>query len=789
MILQKTLDKLEYGVVLSHIATFTHSAPARKKVLQLNPATSFSDADLSLETTKQVANLYRLDVHLDLSVDEIEEICMQARVYSTLSMGQLLKIKRQLSASRHVKKTLTADFENVDTSILQAKASLLYENRPLEDDIDFCILTEEEMNDKASPQLYTIRKNIKQINADIKQKLASYTRRGEGSKYLQDAIVTLRDDRYVIPVKTEYKNLVSGIIHDQSASGSTVYIEPMAIVQLNNKLRETLLQEKAEIHRILQEFTERVAPNANALLQNQQIITDFDVVFAKVYYADKIKATLPKLTQKGDIVLNSARHPLIDAKKVVPVSFSLKEDVGIVVITGPNTGGKTVTLKTVGLLTAMAMTGMYIPAKEGSKLRYFDDIFCDIGDEQSIAQNLSTFSSHIVNITSILEKCNENSLVLIDEVGAGTEPNEGSALALAITDYLLKSGAKCLITTHYGQLKEYSLTTVGVENASMEFNPETFEPTYKLIMGVPGSSNAIAIASRLGLQTEVIQSAKSSLSDEKVVFEKVLQNADNIRRQYEELKEKVIAEREELQEKLDNAKKLTQNLTLEREKLLRTSKNEAKRIVADATEQAKALLKEIKELSEGGYVEQKQIFDARNKIKQVQNLSYQEDDGEEVVFYGDKVDVAQLKVGDTVFSQKLGVQVQVKEIKNNKVGVSMGAITTYVAVDDLYTCLVETKKQKAVHKKTAKTEIKVRNQSTELNIIGQTVLDGLANVDAFIDGAVMSGLHMVWIVHGKGTGKLRKAVGAHLSKHPSVKEYRLGTYGEGEDGVTVVTLK
>ena len=743
--------------------------------------------------TKQAYDLFQYESSFDLSVDDVSEICALAKVGSCLSMGQLLQIMRVLRTARNLQAALFVD-HGIDTSLLQAKAYLLYNDKQLEEDIDFAILSDEEMNDKASSDLYNIRKRIKAINADIKQKLQSYTKNSDISKYLQDSIVTLRGDRYVIPVKQEYKSFVNGIVHDQSSTGATLFIEPMAIVQLNNALREAGLEEKAEIQRILQAFTDRISPVAMNILQAQDTISDLDVIFSKVKYASDTKGTLPLLNNRGEIDIKKARHPLLDKDKVVPISLSLGKDYDIIVITGPNTGGKTVTLKTTGLMCAMAMTGLFIPCQEESSVSYFEDILCDIGDEQSIEQNLSTFSGHITNLRDILDVATKDNLVLIDEVGAGTEPNEGTALALAVTEFLRKSGAKCVITTHYGKLKEYSLTTDRVENASMEFDIQTLAPTYKLIMGVPGSSNAIAIASKLGLRQDVIEFAKNNVSDEKLAFERVIQNADEIRKDYERKLAELEREKTVILAEKARTEKLNAGLQGERDKLLRSSREEAHRIVAKAKEESAELIAQIKEILNRDVVSDKDLFAAREIAKRVGKVEVEEpeDAGEEIVFTGDKIDFAKLKVGDTVYSQRMGVQVKVAEIRSkSRIKVKFGNIASETDCDDLYYSKVERNTHTRMHRSNSepKTKINTRTFNNELNVIGQNVDEAIVNVDRFIDEAVLAGLSQLWIIHGVGTGKLRAGLHAHFRKHPNVADFRLGVYGEGEGGVTVLTLK
>lgn len=794
MINSKTLTKLQYEDILQAVSAFSVSRVAKNKVMKLVPADTAEQAQTLIAETRQAYDLFQYETSYDLAVDDVSEICSLARVGSCLSMGQLLQIMRVLRTSRSLQAALMVDY-GIDTSLLRAKAYALYADKELEDDIDFAILSEEEMNDKASTELYNIRKKIKAINADIKQKLQSYTKNGELSKYLQDSIVTLRGDRYVIPVKQEYKSFVSGIVHDQSATGATLFVEPMAIVQLNNALREATLEEKAEIQRILQAFTDRISPNAGKIVVSQNTISDIDVIFSKVKYALENKCTLPVMNDNGVIDLKKARHPLLNKDKVVPISVKLGEDYDIIVITGPNTGGKTVTLKTVGLMCAMAMTGLFIPCQEESKVSFFKDILCDIGDEQSIEQNLSTFSGHITNLRDILNVASAGNLVLIDEVGAGTEPNEGTALALAVTEFLRKSGAKCVITTHYGKLKEYSLTTERVENASMEFDLKTLAPTYRLIMGVPGSSNAIAIASKLGLRQDVIDFARNNVSDEKLAFERVIQNADEIRKNYESKLAELEEEKRLLSTEKARAEKLNGSLLNERNKLLESSREEARKIVAKAKADAGELIGEIKDILNRDVVSDKDLFAARAAAKKLSDIEVENkgDEEEVVIFTGDKVDFGKLKAGDTVYSKKLGVQVRITEIRSkSRIKVKCGNITTEVSADDLYYAKAEVNRKASRFNRTEskpKTAINTRSFNNELSVIGQTVDEAIANVDAFIDSAVLAGLSQLWIIHGMGTGKLRAGLHEHFRKHPNVAEFRLGTYGEGESGVTVLTLK
>lgn len=795
MINEKTLKKLQYADILRQISAFSVSAIAKGKVENLLPADSFDEAKRLVEETKQAFDLFQYETSFDLSVDDVKDACALARVGSCLSMGQCLQIMRTLRTARNLQTALFVDY-GVDTSMLRAIACRLFNDKTLEDDIDFAILSEDEMNDKASADLFAIRKKIRAINADIKAKLQSYTKNGETAKYMQDAIVTMRGDRYVIPVKAEYKGYVNGIVHDQSATGATLFVEPMAIVQLNNALREATLEEKAEIQRILQAFTDRISPFSARIADSQDAISDIDVIFSKVKYAIENKCTLPLMNDEGYINLKKARHPLLDKTKVVPVSVEMGRDYDIIVITGPNTGGKTVTLKTVGLMTAMAMTGLFVPCAEESGVSYFDDIFCDIGDEQSIEQNLSTFSGHITNLRDILDVCGKGDLVLIDEVGAGTEPNEGTALALAVTDFLRRSGAKAVITTHYEKLKEYSLATDRVQNASMEFDLATLAPTYRLIMGVPGSSNALAIAGKLGMRSDVIEFARQNVSKEKMEFENALNRADEIRKDYEQRLAELDEQKKALQAELARQTKLNDTLQTERDKLLESSRKEARKILDKAREDAQEIVAELKDILSKETVTDKDLFQARAAAKKINEIKLPEqDNAEEIVFTGDKADYLTMKTGDVLYSQKLKMQVRVEQIKSpTKITVRAGNITTIVTADDLYHSVVEQNKRVVKNRQQrtsgAHTQINTeRSARNEINVIGQTVDEAVVNVDAFIDQAVRSGLSKVWVIHGMGTGRLRAGLHNHFRHHPNVKEFRLGTYGEGESGVTVVTLK
>jgi len=784
---QKTIQKLEYNAVLQRVSEFAVSHTAKEKVLATVPSDDVDNIEYLLNLTQETRRYVDNAIMPDFNFDDITEAAQKARIVSTLSMKELLRVMRLLRLSRGTKATLM-NFALLPECIIKDIAVNIYADKDLEETIDISIISEDEMSDRASDELASIRKKIKKVNSDIREKLASYTKSKAMAPYLQDSIITMRGGRYVIPVKQEYKGAVTGLVHDQSASDSTVFIEPLAIVNLNNELKTLTMQEAEEIERILQEFTKQVSVISDRLIKNQEIISDIDVAFSKARYSIDVRAVRPLLNDDGFCNIINGRHPLLNKDKVVPVSVNLGKDFNVVVVTGPNTGGKTVTLKTIGLFCLMAYGGMYVPASEGTVIALYKDIFCDIGDEQSIEQSLSTFSSHIKNITYILSEINEKTLVLLDELCAGTEPNEGAALALAITEYMRRTKTKAVLTTHYSLLKEYSLVTDGVENASMEFNPDTFEPTYRLVMGVPGSSNAIEIATRLGLDKQVIQLARERLSSEKISFENILQNAERIRKEFLDKKEEVEKEKEQINLELEKAKEKNKVLSEEREKLLRNSKIEAKRIVTEAQEDAKLILDELKQIVERANLDEKSLFGARALAKKLKEKVYDTENEESDIFTGDKVDVTKIKVGDSVFVGKLNSVAVVDSIaRNNKFKVKCGNVTTVVDGDDLFEYADVSDKTKKL--KSVSTQIRKATARTEINLLGKTVAEAITDTDAFIDEAILNGLSEIRIIHGIGTGKLRAGLHEHFRSHPNVAEFRLGVFGEGESGVTILTLK
>ena len=661
--MKKVYQKLQLDNILQQVAKHAISDVAKNKILTALPSNEIDVVrHLLSETAEACRNISVYNINPEFSFDSVKDIAYKAKILSTLSMSELLKVMRILRISRLVASALTS-VNDEKITILPNMASGIFCDKKLEDDIDFAILNEDMMNDRASSHLYSLRQSIKKANEDVKTKLQNYIKSAQYQKYLQDTIITVRDDRYVIPVKQEYRGNINGLIHDVSSSGATVFIEPIEIVNLNNQIKILLKEEAIEIDRILREFTARVSEIYNQLIQNENIVSNLDVIYARAHYANEIKGTLPKVNTNGYINIKKGRHPLLDKNKVVPVSITLGKDFDVLVVTGPNTGGKTVSLKTVGLFVLMAGCGLFLPCEDESDISLFDEIFCDIGDEQSIEQSLSTFSGHMTNIADILTKITSKSLILFDELGAGTEPNEGAALALAITEYILTIKSKAIITTHYTQLKEFSLVTDRIENASMEFDLTTFAPTYKLVVGVPGSSNALQIAARLGLDKNIIENAKSKLSQEKVSFENVLQSAERLRQKYENTNEEIASIKQQLSKELDAVKNQNKILANEREQLLKNSKTEvtnasiasscdAKRIIQETTEESKQLLNELKSLINKYNADESILFELRSKIKTFNNKKYDTDDNK-IVDFSKPLQFNAVNVGDSVFVKKL----------------------------------------------------------------------------------------------------------------------------------------
>lgn len=675
----KSLNTLEYPQILARLSDFAQSQGGKKKARCLVPFETISEADDALNETAEADKvLFEYSLSPNFAVDDVADILIKAKKGAVLSIADILKVGRSLQVAHRIKKTLTGV---KDCPILYDIASRLYENEPLEKSIFEDFLSETEVADNATAELRQIRIRIRKLNDNVRTKLQLFITSPQYSKYLQDSIVTMRGDRYVIPLKSDFKGSIPGLVHDQSASGSTLFVEPMQVVELNNELKVELVNEQLEIERILRNFSSTIMGSADNISWSYQNIVDLDMIFAKAQLAREYKAVRPTLNDEGYIRISGGRHPLIDGHKVVPVSLQLEKEDKMLLITGPNTGGKTVTLKLVGLFTIMAMSGLYVPAKQAD-ISVFDGVYSDIGDEQSIQQSLSTFSSHIKNTIGILDIITPKSLVLFDELGAGTDPGEGAALAVSIAEHLLKVGCKSLITSHFNDLKEFALVTRGVVAASMEFNSETFSPTYKLVMGAIGASNALAIAQKLGLNENIINSAKSKISAEKRQFDNVLTAAEQTRMKAAELVNEASIDRENAAKALKDAQIEKKRIEEKREKLDESIRKETKRLIENSVEEANDVLDKIKEILNKPQIEDKDLFEARKLRKQLETMSA---DYEKEAVVDDVPDNSPLKIGDNVFVKSL--QKKGKLVAINQRGeaqVSFGKLTTKVKKDDYY---------------------------------------------------------------------------------------------------------
>ena len=782
--LEKTLQALEFDKILEATAFHASSVPAREEIMGLRP---FSDAGYIEELLEEVAEAdkiaFEYAVSLTFAFDDISAVLDKADVMSVLSMGELLRVAAMLRVAYSVKNAIA---KVPDDSLHRIKgiASGIYTDKELEESIDRAIVSETEMHDRASDELRAIRARIRKTGEQIKQKLYTYITSPAYAKYLQDNIVTVRGDRYVIPVKAEWRSAVPGLIHDQSASGQTVYIEPMSVVELNNTLKTYLMEEQREIERILREFTLKVSVRADEIRSSFHKIIKLDTVFAKAYYANSVNAVKPVMNVSGVIDIRKGRHPLIAREKVVPTDIRLGKDFDLLFITGPNTGGKTVALKLVGLLTAMAMSGMFVPAAE-AELSVFGEVYTDIGDEQSIEQNLSTFSSHIANIAGITNGMDDKSLVLLDELGAGTDPAEGAALAVSISRFIREKGAKAIVTTHYNELKEYAVTTERAENASMDFDPLTYSPTYKLIIGTPGVSNALVIAEKLGLKQEIVDNAKAGISSDKREFESIVGRMEEARHkatENEECTAKALAEAQEIKKQAERER---DKLFLQREKLNENVRKETKRLVDEAMGEANEIIEAMRALLDDPTEEK--LFKARKLRKSLEKYVVTEDN--EFLGFGEEAE-GEIVEGDYVLVKPLKAEGVVKNVDHRKgsATVALGTMLSNFKLDKLQK-LKKRKKQTEIKKTPVKRTLNNEAFSPELNLIGLTSIEALTELKAYIDKAALKGLNEVRIIHGYGTGKLRDTVRGYLKGCSAVESYRDGVYGEGERGVTIARLK
>ena len=785
----KSFQKLELPQVLDMLAEGAGSAEGKRTCRQIVPEYDLEEVRILLDQTSAAVKLCEKNGNPNFAaVYDVSASLERADRGGVLMPKELLEIAGVLRCARTIKSYLK---EDDDPTALDGFFSALTPNKYLEERIGGAILSEEEIADTASSELADIRRHMRIQSAKIRDSLQKIISSPAYSKFLRDPIITIRQGRYVVPVKSECKNDVPGMVHDVSSSGSTYFVEPMSAVNANNALRELELKEKKEIERILSQLSAEAAVHREDIDLTVTMLVRLDVIFAKARLAYRMRAWAPEMNDQGVVELRNARHPLIDPQKVVPVSLHLGKDFDSMIITGPNTGGKTVTLKTVGLLTLMAECGLHIPANEGSRLSTFHAILADIGDEQSIAQSLSTFSSHMRTIVDIVDECDERTLVLFDELGAGTDPAEGAALAVALIEFCRKMGSSVIATTHYAELKLYAMRTDGVINASCEFDVETLQPTYKLLIGIPGKSNAFAISQKLGLSESILKEASDLVSKSDKDFEDVLSQLEQQRQQMESARIEAERLRKETEEIRKESEAYKRQLEIEREKALEKARAEAQRIIDDARETAnyaseeiKALRKQLSESADVYGLNQRQadvrraLNDAQDKLRQQQPKTQRPKPTRAII------------VGDTVELIKLGTKASVLAVnKDGSYQLQAGILKLTAKPEEVY--LLE---QENVYNKPAGRpahsgrEMKMSAMSPEIDLRGMDSIEAVCVLDRYLDEAMRSNLQSVRIIHGKGTGALRSAVQQSLRKNKFVKKFRLGVYGEGEDGVTVAEL-
>ena len=792
MISQRYCNALELPKVLAMLAEKASCQDSVQRVLEIVPAQSFSAAKRLLTQTSDASMLMRrFGQPTILSVKNPASSLKRAKAGGLLSMRELLSLGEVL---RNIRGLWEWHGRCDDTpTALDDHFSQLEPNKYLEDRISGCILSEEEMNDSASPALLDIRRKIRGALGRAKEQLDKIVKSSTYQKYLQENIVTIRDGRYVIPVKAEMRGEIKGLVHDVSASGQTLFVEPIGVVEANNEVKMLQGKEQVEMERILQELSVEAGSFADSILNSYYTLIDLDVLFAKAALALSMHATEPLLTENGHIDLKKARHPLIDPQKVVPTNIQLGGEFDTLVITGPNTGGKTVALKTLGLLTLMAMCGLLIPAADESRISYFDNILVDIGDEQSIEQSLSTFSAHMTNIISILKIADHDSLVLLDELGAGTDPVEGAALAMAILEKLAIYGCKVAATTHYAELKLYALQTSRVQNACCEFDVETLRPTYKLLIGIPGKSNAFAITERLGMEDSVVRRARSLVSEENQGFEDVIGDLQNKLTQAEKQLQEAETDRIAAARARKEAEESKRRFEAQRDKEIEKAKLQAKRIVDDVRFQSDQILNELEEIrqkknkEEIAALAQQARIQMKQKFRKLQLQASPSADGEEPVQVENNRPV---QIGDVVLIAGLNQQAEVISVdqKSGKAVVVAGIIKTRVDLNKLK--IIGTNRSVTYEGgSTRRVKSGVSGLKAEIDLRGKTVEEAMMDLDQYLDAAVMAGLPSVTIIHGKGTGALRKGIHQYLKSHKNVDSFRLGVYGEGESGVTVAQLK
>ena len=790
----KVLTTLEYNKIIDLLTEKADSEPGKKLCRDLVPSTDLSTIRTAQRETKDaLARLFRIGSTSFGSNRDLGFSIRSLEIGSSLSMSELLKLASFLDNVNRIKTYGKKEREDLPNDSLDAYFEGLTPMTQLANEINRCILSEEEMADDASPRLKSIRRSKLSTNEKIHSQLTSMVN-GAYRTFLQDAVITMRDNRYCIPVKAEYKSQVSGMVHDQSSTGSTFFIEPAAVVNLNNQLKELDLQEQEEIEVILSDLSSQAAVHTSELAADQKIMTTLDFIFAKAKLAMEQNATEPIFNTEHYIQIRKGRHPLLDKKKAVPIDVRLGKDFDLLVITGPNTGGKTVSLKTVGLFTLMGQAGLHIPALDRSELSIFSEVYADIGDEQSIEQSLSTFSSHMTRVVHILQHADADSLCLFDELGAGTDPTEGAALAIAILNYLHDRGIRTMATTHYSELKIYALSTNFVENACCEFDVETLRPTYRLLIGIPGKSNAFAISSKLGLSDEIINAAKEQISKEDESFEDVIADLEQSRVTIEKEQQEIAEYKERIRTLQEQLQKKNEKIDQAKDKILRDANEKARAILQEAKDVADETIRDFNKA--GASADIKELEKKRQKVRDKIN----EKNGKLALGNTQKkpadqktVDPKKLKKGDSVkiISMNLKGIVNTLPDARGNLFVQCGIMRMQTNINDLVPVKEETITAPALQRtNTGKLKMsKSFSVSSEINLLGCTVDEAIAKLDKYLDDAYLAHLPSVRVVHGKGTGALRSAVQSHLKRLKYVKEYRLGEYGEGDAGVTIVTFK
>lgn len=783
------LEKLEYPKILDILSKQALTYIGKEKCLTLKPSKNKNEVENILKETEEALNiLYRCNTPPISEIADNTKNIKTIESYGTLSIKSILELTNILKMSDELKKYFYNDFlESTEFTYLSDIFSKLYSNSSIIEKISYSIIDENTVDDRASKNLASIRKKQRNIEQDIKTKLNTFLHSPTYSKYIQENVITIRNDRYVIPVKDEYRGQIKGFVHDISSSGSTVFIEPISVFELNNELANLKNEENLEIERILQELSKLFYPYANEIKEDIECIGKLDFAFAKAKYSRNINGTTPIINTQKQIILKDARHPLLDPQKAVPISLELGTSFNTLVITGPNTGGKTVTLKTVGLLTAMACSGINIPASTKSSIYVFDNIFADIGDDQSITESLSTFSAHMTNIVDIVKNSTENSLILVDELGSGTDPVEGASLAISVLDFFKSNSSLTVATTHYQELKKYALTTDGFENASVEFDVNTLSPTYHLLIGVPGKSNAFEISRKLGLPTSIIDEAKNNLTKNDIDFEELLKNIyDN--------KSKIENEKLEISKKLNGISELKKSLERDNAKLneqeqeiINNAKIQARNILLEAKEEANEIISKMNDVSKSNI----DLNNLRNKLNtDIKNISVSYLNKNVKKESKSSISVEEAKTNTEVFVTTLGQNgIIVSNVsKSNEVQVQVGSMKLSVNLKYLEKI---NKTEKAKNKSTSSysSVSKAKHVSSEINVIGLNVDEAVFIIDKFLDDCCIANLQTVRIIHGKGTGKLREGIHKFLKSDSRVKSFRIGTYGEGEMGITVVELK